>query len=82
MSRLSRKIRVLIVDDSALVRKLIRDVIADSEDMEVAGTASNGVEAIRSVTELDPDVVTMDIHMPEMDGLTALEYIMRKTPVP
>lgn len=82
MKRLSRKIRVLIVDDSALVRKLIRDVIAASEDMEVAGAASNGVEAIRCVTELDPDVVTMDIHMPEMDGLTALEYIMRKHPRP
>ena len=79
---MSRKIRVLIVDDSALVRKLLRDVIAGSDDMEVAGTASNGVEAIRSVTELDPDVVTMDIHMPEMDGLTALEYIMRKHPRP
>ncbi len=82
MNRLSRKIRVLIVDDSALVRKLIRDVIAGNDDMEVVGTASNGVEAIRAVTELDPDVVTMDIHMPEMDGLTALEYIMRKHPRP
>lgn len=82
MNRLSRKIRVLIVDDSALVRKLIRDVIAGSDDMAVVGAASNGVEAIRAVAELDPDVVTMDIHMPEMDGLAALEYIMRKNPRP
>lgn len=82
MSRLPHKIRVLIVDDSALVRKLLRDIIAADPEMEVAGTASNGVEAIRAVSELEPDVVTMDIHMPEMDGLTALEYIMRKHPLP
>ena len=77
-----QKIRVLIVDDSALVRKLLRDVISGDPDMEVVGTASNGVEAIRAVAELEPDVVTMDINMPEMDGLTALEYIMHKHPLP
>lgn len=77
-----QQIRVLIVDDSALVRKLLRDVISGDPSMEVVGTASNGVEAIRAVAELEPDVVTMDIHMPEMDGLTALEYIMRKHPLP
>lgn len=82
MSRLPQKIRVLIVDDSALVRKLLRDVISADPEMEVVGTASNGIEAIRAVSELEPDVVTMDIHMPEMDGLTALEYIMRKRPLP
>jgi two-component system, chemotaxis family, protein-glutamate methylesterase/glutaminase len=79
---LPQTIRVLIVDDSALVRKLLRDVISGDPDMEIAGTASNGVEAIRAVAELKPDVVTMDINMPEMDGLTALEYIMRKHPLP
>jgi len=79
---LPQQIRVLIVDDSALVRKLLRDVISGDPSMEVVGTASNGVEAIRAVAELEPDVVTMDIHMPEMDGLTALEYIMRKHPLP
>jgi two-component system chemotaxis response regulator CheB len=79
---LPQKIRVLIVDDSALVRKLLGDVISGDPDMEVVGTASNGVEAIRAVAELNPDVVTMDIHMPEMDGLNALEYIMRKHPLP
>ena len=82
MNLLPQKIRVLIVDDSALVRKLLSDVISGDPDMEVVGTASNGVEAIRAVTELEPDVVTMDIHMPEMDGITALEYIMRKHPLP
>ncbi len=82
MNPVPQPIRVLIVDDSALVRKLLRDVVSDDPDMEVIGTASNGVEAIRAVSELEPDVVTMDIHMPEMDGLTALEYIMRKHPLP
>lgn len=82
MKPLPHKTRVLIVDDSALVRKLLRDVISDDPEMEVAGIATNGVEAIRAIGELDPDVVTMDIHMPEMDGLTALEYIMRKHPLP
>ncbi|MDD3718252.1 MAG: chemotaxis response regulator protein-glutamate methylesterase [Actinomycetota bacterium] len=77
-----QRIRVLIVDDSALVRKLLRDVITGDPHMEVIGTASNGVEAIRAVAELEPDVVTMDINMPEMDGITALEYIMRKHPLP
>ncbi len=76
------RIKVLIVDDSALVRKLLRDIIGGDPEMEVIGTASNGIEAIRLVGELDPDVVTMDIHMPEMDGLTALEYIMKKSPRP
>lgn len=82
MNLLPQKIRVLIVDDSALVRKLLRDVIAGDPEVEVVGTATNGVEAIRAVEELSPDVVTMDIHMPEMDGLEALEYIMRKHPLP
>ncbi len=76
------KIKVLIVDDSALVRRLLRDIMIDDPELDVIGTASNGIEAIRMVTELDPDVVTMDIHMPEMDGLTALEYIMKKSPRP
>lgn len=82
MSLLSQKIRVLIVDDSALVRKLLRDVIAGDPELEVVGMAVNGVEAIRAVEDLSPDVVTMDIHMPEMDGLEALEYIMRRHPLP
>ncbi len=77
-----RKIRVLVVDDSALVRKLLRDILSSDPELEVIGTASNGIEAIRAVSELRPDVVTMDIHMPEMDGITALEFIMRKNPVP
>jgi len=79
---LEKKITVLIVDDSALVRQLLTDMISQDPEMEVAGVARDGVEAIKMTQELDPDVVTMDIHMPEMDGLTALEYIMKKSPRP
>lgn len=77
-----KKISVLIVDDSALVRQLLADLISGDPEMELAGMARNGVEAIKLTQELDPDVVTMDIHMPEMDGLSALEYIMKKSPRP
>ena len=58
------KIGVLIVDDSALVRQLLADMISQDPDLELAGMARNGVEAIKLAQELEPDVVTMDIHMP------------------
>ena len=77
-----RKTTVLIVDDSALVRQMLSDMISNDPELEVAGMARDGVEAIKLTQELNPDVVTMDIHMPEMDGLSALEYIMKKTPRP
>lgn len=77
-----KNITVLIVDDSALVRQMLSDMISREPGMEVAGLARDGVEAIKLTRELDPDVVTMDIHMPEMDGITALEYIMKNTPRP
>lgn len=77
-----RKITVLIVDDSALVRQLLVDMISQDPELEVAGIARDGVEAIKMTQDLDPDVITMDIHMPEMDGLSALEYIMKKSPRP
>lgn len=76
------KITVLIVDDSALVRQLLVDMISQDPELEVAGIARDGVEAIKMTQDLDPDVITMDIHMPEMDGLSALEYIMKKSPRP
>lgn len=79
---MEKKISVLIVDDSALVRQLLVDIISHDDELEVAGIARDGVEAIRLTQELHPDVITMDIHMPEMDGLSALEYIMKKSPRP
>jgi two-component system chemotaxis response regulator CheB len=77
-----KKIRVLVVDDSAFMRKLLMDIINSSPECEVIKTAKDGVEALRDVEELVPDVVTMDIQLPEIDGLTCVAYIMEKFPTP
>ncbi|MDD3267764.1 MAG: chemotaxis response regulator protein-glutamate methylesterase [Syntrophomonadaceae bacterium] len=76
------KIKVLIVDDSAFMRKVISDIINSDAGMEVIGKAKNGSEAVLKVKELQPDVITMDVEMPEMDGLSALGKIMATNPVP
>ena len=76
------RIRVLVVDDSAFMRKIITDILAGSPEIEVIGKARNGQEAIEKVTELRPDVVTMDLEMPGLDGLHALGYIMSECPTP
>src|SRR5258705_157561 len=73
---------VLVVDDSAFMRKSIGDILAASEEFVVVGTARNGVDAIAKVHALDPDIVTLDVEMPELDGLAALERIMRDAPRP
>lgn len=73
---------VLIVDDSALVRRVVRDAIEASPDFRVAGEAANGVEALRCVHELDPDLVTMDITMPGLGGLETLGCLMSEFPRP
>ncbi|MEW6662889.1 MAG: protein-glutamate methylesterase/protein-glutamine glutaminase [Bacillota bacterium] len=77
-----RTIRVLIVDDSALMRKYITEILTEDPEIEVVGCARDGQEAVRLAGELEPDVITMDINMPRMDGLTALQYIMNTRPVP
>jgi two-component system, chemotaxis family, protein-glutamate methylesterase/glutaminase len=74
--------RLLVVDDSAFMRRLITEVAEFRADFRVVGTASNGVEAIEKVRSLSPDIVTLDIAMPQMDGLTALERIMTDMPRP
>jgi two-component system chemotaxis response regulator CheB len=76
------QVRVLVVDDSASMRRLLRGIIESAEDLTVVGTARNGEEAVAKVKELEPDVVTLDINMPVMDGLTALGYIMIERPTP
>jgi Chemotaxis response regulator containing a CheY-like receiver domain and a methylesterase domain len=76
------KIRVLVVDDSAFMCKVISDTINQSPGMEAVGRAGNGQEALAQIASLCPDVVTMDVEMPAMDGLTALEQIMKTNPVP
>lgn len=76
------KIRVLVVDDSAFMRKVIADMISSDKDMEVVGVARNGEEALQMIVNQKPDVVTMDVEMPKMDGLTALKQIMEVSPMP
>jgi len=73
--------RVLVVDDSALVRMAVTDILTKA-GIEVVGTAKNGREAVEKALQLKPDVITLDINMPEMDGLTALKLIMEKQPTP
>lgn len=75
------KIRVLVVDDSVFMRNAISKIIT-TEEIEVIGTASNGADAIEKVKQLNPTIVTMDIEMPVMDGLTAVQKIMEEHPVP
>jgi len=77
-----RKPRVVVVDDSAFMRKLITEIIESSGEFTVVGSAVNGVDGLREIRERDPDIVTLDIEMPEMDGLTALERIMKTQPRP
>jgi len=74
------RIKVLVVDDSAFMRKIISDIINSNEKLEVIDTARDGKEAIDKIKSLKPDVVTLDVEMPNMDGLTALEIIMKESP--
>lgn len=76
------KLRVMVVDDSGFFRRRIRDMLQVDPELEVVGEAANGREAIEQVQLLRPDVVTMDIEMPVMDGITAVREIMRVRPTP
>ncbi|WP_299197827.1 chemotaxis response regulator protein-glutamate methylesterase [uncultured Amphritea sp.] len=73
-------VRVLVVDDSVFFRNRIKQILANHPDIEVVDTAKNGKEAVAKVKLLHPDVVTMDVEMPEMDGITALKQIMAECP--
>ncbi len=75
-------IRVLIVDDSPFMRRAISSLLEGEDDIKVAGTAKDGQDAIRQIQDIKPDIVTMDIEMPVMDGLAALKIIMEKFPLP
>ncbi len=76
------RVRVLVVDDSALMRKLIPLILERDPDVEVVGTAMDGAFALRKIAELRPDVVTLDLEMPRMDGIETLRMIMRSAPLP
>ncbi|MFZ5805920.1 MAG: protein-glutamate methylesterase/protein-glutamine glutaminase [Verrucomicrobiota bacterium] len=77
-----QKIKVLIVDDSAVVRKIISDALSKDPEIEVVGTAMDPYIARDKIVELDPDVITLDIEMPRMDGLTFLKILMQHKPIP
>jgi two-component system chemotaxis response regulator CheB len=79
---LSERIRVLVVDDSALMRKLIPSILSRDSSIEVVGTAMDGAFALKKIEELHPDVVTLDLEMPRMDGMQTLRLIMRTAPMP
>ncbi|MGE5544510.1 MAG: protein-glutamate methylesterase/protein-glutamine glutaminase, partial [Bacillota bacterium] len=76
------EIKVMVVDDSAFMRRIISDIINGQPDMKVVATAANGEEALSTAKKAIPDVITMDVEMPVMDGLAALEKIMSDTPMP
>ena len=77
-----RKIRVLIVDDSAVIRKVVSDALSTDPEIEVVGTAMDPYIARDKIVQLKPDVLTLDIEMPRMDGLTFLKIIMDERPLP
>jgi two-component system chemotaxis response regulator CheY len=72
--------RVLIVDDALFMRSMIKDILVNAGDFEVAGEASNGREAVQRYEEVKPSLVTMDIVMPEMDGIEATKEILQRDP--
>src|SRR3569832_366479 len=78
----TRRIRVLIVDDSALVRSLLTDILRADPAIDVVGVASDAHVAREKIKQLNPDVLTLDVEMPKMDGLTFLKNLMRLRPMP
>lgn len=76
------KLRVMVVDDSALIRKILSDIINAAPGLEVVGTAPNGQLALARIPELNPDIVTLDVDMPVLDGYTTLKKIMQQFPRP
>jgi two-component system, chemotaxis family, protein-glutamate methylesterase/glutaminase len=79
---MKHSVRVLVVDDSALMRKMIPQMLAGDDSIEVVGTAMDGTFCLKKIEELKPNVVTLDLQMPGMNGIDTLKEIMRKHPVP
>ncbi len=79
---MANKIKVLVIDDSALVRQILVEILKSARDIEVVGTASDPFVARERIKETNPDVLTLDVEMPRMDGLTFLANLMRLRPMP
>ena len=79
---MSGKTRVLVVDDSALVRNLLKEIINHQHDMQCIGTANDALAAREMIRDLNPDVITLDVEMPHMDGIDFLGRLMRLRPMP
>lgn len=77
-----KKIRVLIIDDSASVRQTLTSVLSSDPDIEVMGAASDPIAAARRIQDEVPDVITLDVEMPRMDGITFLRKLMAQKPIP
>src|SRR6267142_2661425 len=77
-----KSVRVLVVDDSALMRKLIPQMLAGDESIDVVGTAMDGTFCLKKIEELKPNVITLDLQMPGMNGIDTLKEIMRRHPLP
>ncbi len=82
LERGETKIRVLVVDDSALMGRQITNILENDDKIEVLGWAKDGLQALQMIRTLNPDVVTMDVEMPVMNGITALKHVMVKHPIP
>jgi len=78
----SRKLRLMVVDDSAYNRRNIAEIFTGHPDVEVVARAGDGEEALRLATSLKPDVITLDLEMPRMDGFTFLRILMTRQPTP
>src|SRR3954471_300912 len=77
------RIRVLVVDDSVVIRKLVSDLLAEDPDIEVVGTAVNGRAGLQKIALLEPDLVTMDVEMPELDGIATVRQLRAsRSPIP
>ncbi|AGF79344.1 CheY-like receiver and methylesterase domain-containing chemotaxis response regulator [Desulfocapsa sulfexigens DSM 10523] len=79
---LQNPVKVLIVDDSWVLRRVLRGTLAKRDDVSVAGEATNGIEALEMILKLQPDVILLDMEMPVMDGMTTLQHLMIHTPTP
>src|SRR5215211_3057737 len=79
---MDRVLRVLVIDDSAYVRKVVREILSRSPFLEVVGTSRNGREGLEMVEQLNPDVVTCDLIMPELDGVGFVREQMQRRPLP